>query len=242
MKRIMILGGTLEARRLADHAGAQGWCATLSLAGVTDATVVAKTTIPMRRGGFGGARGLADWITKNEITHLVDATHPYAARISASAAEAAAMTLITRLALLRPPWQPTAADNWREFDDWQSLAAALPCGARIFLTAGQDAIKAMADAAGHCTIIARALNNPVADNPAITFIASPPGKTVGDEKNLMRETEITHLVAKNSGGKASRAKIDAARDLGLPVFMLARPAPPPLPWYSNIDEMIEALS
>lgn len=245
MTRLLLLGGTLDARRLARQlAERPDLDATLSLAGVTSAPP--DPGIPMRIGGFGGAGGLAHYLHEQSVDWLVDATHPYAARISANAAEAAGRASVNRLALWRPPWQPEAGDDWQEFADWPALAAAIPKGARVFLAAGQDGIRALAPSpegpGPDATIIARALNRPVGTPSTVEFIRALPARTWQEEAALFEVQRISHVIAKNSGGTASRAKLDAARRLGLPVLMLARPAPPPGPLYPDAESLLAALT
>ena len=146
-EKILLLGGTREARMIAGLLAKRDDCtAILSLAGVTSSPP--DTGLEKRIGGFGGAEKMAAWMQDEAITTLIDATHPYAARISANAAWAAEKTGIRRLCLSRPQWEPEDGDQWQEFDDWSSLAAVIPDGARVFLTAGQDGITALSAAGG----------------------------------------------------------------------------------------------
>ncbi len=237
-RNILILGGTIEARRLADHAAKMGWPAVFSLAGVT--TTPVKTALPMRYGGFGGAKGLAQWMLSHAVTHLVDTTHPYAANISANAVEAARLTGIKRLTLWRPEWQAEAGDDWHQFATMDALFQAVPNSAHLFLAAGQEGIKALPQPP-RFQVTARALEQPDTAHP-ITFIKALPAANPDDEAVLFRDNHITHLAVKNAGGTASRAKLIAARQLGLPVLMLARPKPPPPPLFQTLDDMIHALS
>ena len=237
-QKILILGGTSEARRLADHAAKAGWSAVFSLAGVT--TTPFKTALPMRYGGFGGAKGLAEWIDAQAITHLVDTTHPYAATMSANAFEAAMLTGIKRLALWRPEWQAEAGDDWHQFATMDALFQEVPNNAHLFLAAGQEGIKALPQPP-RFQVTARALEQPDTAHP-ITFIKALPAADPDEEAVLFQAHHITHLAVKNAGGSASRAKLEAARQLGLPVLMLARPKPPLPPLFHTLDALISALS
>jgi precorrin-6A/cobalt-precorrin-6A reductase len=238
MERMLVLGGTREARVIASQLAGRPDCkATLSLAGVTAAPPDAE--VEMRIGGFGGAEGMAIWLEENAITTLVDATHPYASNISAHAALAAEKAGIRRLCLWRPAWKAAPDDNWQEYADWPDLISAIPDGASVFLTAGQEGIRAFGDET-RFDIVARALNNPK-DVAGFTFVSSLPGKDWEEEAALFRQHHITHLVAKNSGGISSWAKLVAARHLSVPVLLLARPEQPPPPLYEDADSLMKAL-
>jgi precorrin-6A/cobalt-precorrin-6A reductase len=239
MRRILLLGGTLEARQLAEGlAGRDDVKATISLAGVTGAPP--DFGLEKRVGGFGGISGLCNYITEEEIDVLIDATHPYAAQMSRHAAEAATKTGIARLCLSRPPWQAGEDDDWREFKTWDDLIAAIPPAARVFLAAGQDGLLAF-DRAREFSVLARALTRPEGLRDDITLLRSPPLESAEHEAALFEEHHISHLVCKNSGGTASSAKLAAARRLGLPVLMLARPQQVPGENFADVDAILKLI-
>ena len=237
-QHLLILGGTCEARQCADYAAEAGWTATFALAGVSASPK--PVPLPVRIGGFGGGAGLGAWMEAEGITHLVDATHPYAAKISANAAEAVALTGAKRLALYRPVWQAAAGDDWHEFADFPSLFAAIPQDAHLFLASGQAGLNALPKNQKFRTT-ARVLEPPKNLPKNVNVIRALPPADTEDEVALFQKHGITHLAAKNAGGQGAAAKLLAARQLGIPVFFLARPAPPPPPLFASVDALIEAL-
>jgi precorrin-6A/cobalt-precorrin-6A reductase len=225
--RILILGGTTEARQLAERlAGRMDFAVTLSLAGRTAAP--ARQAVPVRIGGFGGAEGLADYLAGERIEALIDATHPYAAVISANAAEAARQTGMPLLALRRSGWVPVAGDRWSEVADVVGAVSALgEASRRVFLALGRKEIAPFAAAPQHHYLVRSV--DPVVPPLAVPHAAYITGRGPFDETHermLLAQHRIDVIVAKNSGGAATYGKIVAARVLGLPVIMLRRPALP----------------
>lgn len=224
---MLILGGTTEASHLARLlAGDERFEPTLSLAGRTASP--RAQPLPVRSGGFGGVAGLETWLRDNEIAAVVDATHPYAAQISAHAV-AACTTLSTPLAsIVRAPWLREPDDKWIEVDTAQAAAHALgDKPARVFLSLGRQELGAFAAAPQHA-YIARTVDPPdnIALPPDIHFVHERgPFDAINEEAFLAREN-IALIVSKNSGGEATYAKIAAARRLKLPVVMIARPVKP----------------
>jgi precorrin-6A/cobalt-precorrin-6A reductase len=228
MRRILILGGTTEARQLAERLAARPELAvTLSLAGRTKAP--APAAVPTRTGGFGGAVGLAAHLAAARIDLLVDATHPYAAVISAHAAEAAAAAQIPLLALRRPVWIGTAGDRWREVADATEAVTALgEEPRRVFLALGRQELAPFARAPQHRYLV-RSIEPviPPLAVPHATYVLGRGPFREADESVLLAEHRVDVIVAKNSGGSATYGKISAARGLGIPVILLRRPALPP---------------
>jgi precorrin-6A/cobalt-precorrin-6A reductase len=231
--RLLLLAGTAEARVLAERlSGTPGLTITASLAGVTSdpAPIAAET----RRGGFGGAAGLADYLATHAIAAVIDATHPFAAQVAANTALACTATATPRLRLIRPPWQPEG--DWRIVPDLAAAAAALPARAHALLTTGRKEIAPFA-ARTDLACLLRSIE-PVADLPPhITQLTARPPFMLDADLALMRGRAITHLVSKNAGGPG-RAKIDAATRLGLPILMVERPAPPPGPTVETIEAAV----
>ncbi|MCD0448829.1 cobalt-precorrin-6A reductase [Actinocorallia sp. API 0066] len=226
MRSVLVLGGTGEARRLADALSAVPRLRTVSsLAGR-----VARPALPsgeVRTGGFGGPEGLAAWLAAERIDLLVDATHPFASGMTASAAEAASRTGVPLLVLRRPGWEPVPGDRWRWASDVAEAARALPgLGHRVFLTTGRQTISAFAHL-DDLWFLARSVDPPAPPLPRNLRTVLDRGPfTLDGELGLMREHAIDVLVTKDSGGPMTSAKLAAARALGVPVLLVRRP---PLP-------------
>jgi len=224
MMRVLVLGGTYEASKLAHLlAEARGISATMSFAGRTKAIVAPP--IPYRIGGFGGVEGLLEYLKVEGIDVLVDATHPFAEQISSSALVAAKRAKIPLAILSRPPWVRTVQDNWIDAADMATAADVLGHEPkRVFLTIGRLQLEVFTKAPQHFYLI-RTIE-PVAVSPRLPNHRVIHGRgpfAVEMEEKLLREESIDRLVTKNSGGEAAFAKILAARNLGLPVIMVARP-------------------
>ncbi|TJZ92503.1 cobalt-precorrin-6A reductase [Paracoccus gahaiensis] len=224
MTRVLLLGGTTEASRLALLLAAAGVDAVFSYAGRTAAPVAQP--LPLRIGGFGGPAGLARYLQGERITHLIDATHPFAAQISHNAQAASTAQGVPLLALQRPEWQAGPDDLWTRVPDIGGAVAALPVTpARVFLAIGKQTLAPFAPLP-HDWLL-RLVDPPEAlPLPrAQVVIARGPFTAEGD-RALMQAHRITHLVAKNSGGAGASGKLQAARDLGVRVVMIDRPALP----------------
>jgi precorrin-6A/cobalt-precorrin-6A reductase len=227
--RILILGGTGEARELAAMLVAAGTDVLSSLAGrVRDPRLPQG---PVRIGGFGGADGLTAFLEAEGITAVVDATHPFASGITANAAQAATWASVPLLVLRRPEWDRDPA--WETVADIHAAAAAVESwpGQAVFLTTGRRDLAAFAGDDGHHFLV-RTVDPPDGPVPArMTLIMDRGPYTVDGETALMREHGIGLLVTKNSGGPMTAAKLQAARDLGVQVVMVQRP---PLPAGSTV--------
>jgi precorrin-6A/cobalt-precorrin-6A reductase len=226
MKRILILGGTTESRRLAERLASRSDLAVmLSLAGRTAAP--AAQPVPIRVGGFGGAAGLAAFLEAQAIDVLIDATHPYAVQISANAVEAAARARVPLLALERPAWEPVDGDCWIEVADMPAAVTALgSTPRRVFLALGRNELRPFESAPRHFYLI-RSVDpvEPPLAVPQAEYLTGRGPFDEADEHALLVQHRIDVIVAKNSGGTATYGKIAAARRLDLPVIVLRRPAP-----------------
>jgi precorrin-6A/cobalt-precorrin-6A reductase len=239
MQRILILGGTMEARRLAERLAERVDVAvTVSLAGRT--TAPAAHAVPVRIGGFGGAEGLGQYLSAERVDALVDATHPYAAIISANAADAAAATRVPLLALRRPPWVALAGDRWIEVSDAAAAVQALgEAPRRVFLALGKGEIGTFARAPQHYYLVrsVEPVDPPLAV-PHASYVTGRGPFTEADDRALLAGHAIDLVVAKNSGGTATYGKIAAARALGLPVILLRRPTLPEVPTVATIEDAL----
>ena len=202
----------------------------------------ADQPLPTRIGGFGGVSGLVDYIRREGITHIIDATHPFAAEMSRNAVAACAETGTPLIALERMPWDRTQGDNWIEVADVNAAAAALPdAAARVFLAIGRQHIAPFAGKPQH-TYTLRFVDPPEAPLPfAAEVIVSRGPFTLAGELEMIRMRGIAWIVARNSGGEGARAKIDAARMLGVPVIMISRPKLPERPRVESVTDVMQWL-
>jgi precorrin-6A/cobalt-precorrin-6A reductase len=235
--RVLLLGGTGEARRLAQRLVDDGVAVVSSLAGR-----VADPVLPpgeVRVGGFGGAEGLAAWLREHAVTVVVDATHPFAAGMTANAAQAAALTGVPLLRLQRPGWTPRPGDDWRRVGSLAAAAAAVEGAACVFVTTGRQGLAAFAGLTARCVV--RSVDPPDPPLPARTTVVLARGPfTVEEERALMTEHGVDVVVTKDSGGHLTEAKLTAARELGIPVVLVRRPpVPPGVAVVATVDEARE---
>src|SRR5712691_12793264 len=227
MKRVLILGGTGEAAKLAVQAALlQGVEVITSLAGRTRHPVTPAGRV--RIGGFGGEAGLVDYMREQRIALLIDATHPFAAHISFHAAIAAHACGLPYLLLVRPPWEPVEGDRWITVESIAAAVAVLPSVTqRVFLTTGRQDLAAFAPLKD-LWFLMRMIDPPTSNTPVPqgTLVLERGPFTLEDERELLKTYAIGVIVSKNSGGDATYAKIRAARELALPVVMVQRPLMP----------------
>ena len=234
---MLLLGGTGEARRLAQRLVDDGVAVVSSLAGR-----VADPLLPpgdVRIGGFGGAAGLVAWLQEHPVAAVVDATHPFAAGMTAHAAQASAVTGVPLLRLQRPGWSPSPGDDWRWVDSLPAAADAVAGFGHVFLTTGRQGLAAFAGLSAHCVV--RSVDPPDPPLPARTTVVLARGPfTVDEERALMTEHGVDVVVTKDSGGHMTEAKLAAARELGIPVVLVRRPpVPPGIPVVATLDEARE---
>ncbi|WAH58217.1 cobalt-precorrin-6A reductase [Pseudomonas silvicola] len=220
MRRILLLGGVTEALAIARTLGPAH---IYSLAGV--GRVPTDLRCQVRVGGYGGADGLASFIRTEGIGLLIDATHPYAAQISANAVAAARAAGIECWALRRPAWHPQAGDDWREFDDWPALIRALAPFKRPLFTLGREPLHYLDDIPPEQFWTLRALES-CPGNERCEVIGARGPFALEDERALFQRRRIDVLISKNSGSAATEPKLQVARELAIPVLVLKRPTLP----------------
>jgi len=236
--RVLILGGTTEARELGLALKGRDLVVTVSLAGRTAAP--AAQAVPVRRGGFGGAEGLAQYLRDHNIGYLVDATHPYADTMSLNAIRAASQTNTPLLALRRPPWIAMDRDLWIDVADAEGAVRALgEDPKRVFLAVGRQELAPFSAAPQHHYIV-RSVDpvEPPLDVPHAHYILARGPFTEPEDRSVFESFCVNAIVAKNSGGEATYSKIAAARSLGIPVFMLKRPTVPDCPSVATVAEAV----
>ena len=231
--QVLVLGGTAEARRLAEALVAAGVDVLSSLAGRTADPLLPPGEV--RIGGFGGAEGLAEWLRAHPVRAVVDATHPFAATMTAHAVEAAAATGTPYLRLQRPGWRSQPGDDWRWVGSLEEAAEAVAGFAHVFVTTGRTGLGAFAGL--NREVLVRSVDPPEQPLPPRTTVVLERGPfTVDDELALMREHAVDVVVTKDSGSHLTEAKLTAARQLGVPVVVVRRP---PLPAGLPVVETVE---
>ena len=237
--RILVLGGSSEASVLARALAARAdLAATLSLAGRT--IHPAASPLPARVGGFGGVKGLIGYLKAERIDAVIDATHPFAAQMKRHAAEACAATGTSLCAFSRAPWLAGEGDAWIEVEDAPAAARALGDEPRrVFLAIGRQLANAFGGPSPHHFVL-RAIDAPAPDALPVSLdlvLARGPF-AFADEIALLREKRIDVVVSKNAGGEATRAKIDAARELRLPIVMIRRPPAPERAVFETLEDVL----
>ncbi|MFK7938011.1 MAG: cobalt-precorrin-6A reductase [Roseovarius sp.] len=234
---VLLLAGTGEAVRIAGACHVKGIPTIASLAGATRNP--AALSVPTRHGGFGGDAGFEAFLSAEKITTVMDATHPYAHRISQRTARICAQRGIPYCQFLRPPWTPEPQDRWTELASEAEAAEHIEPGACVFLATGRQTLDKFAGLS-ECRLICRQIDPPEGPFPFPNgrFLVGRPPFTVQDEAELFAKLGVDWLVVKNAGGAASFTKLIAARLLGLRVAMIARPAQPSGPKVQTIDDAV----
>jgi precorrin-6A/cobalt-precorrin-6A reductase len=222
---VLVLAGTSEATELARRLYERGLSVVSSLAGVTTAAVARPGAV--RVGGFGGVEGLVAYLRGSAIDAVVDATHPFAAVMPFHVAAAAAATGTPHVRLLRPPWCRREGDRWIDVAGMAEAAAAVVTagGRRVFLATGRQQIDAFRQSPGPWFLV-RSIEPVGQPLPSSLEIRARGPFTLDGERRLLLDHQIDTVVAKNAGGTATVAKLDAARELGVRVIMVVRPPQP----------------
>ncbi|MFM0237614.1 cobalt-precorrin-6A reductase [Paraburkholderia phytofirmans] len=236
MKRILLLGGTGDALRIARQLGPEHVYSLAGLGKVPD-----DLACTLRVGGFGGSEGMARYIADEDIDLVIDATHPYAAQISANAAQASRAAHVPYWALHRPAWQPQAGDDWRMVGDWRELTDALAPFRKPLFTLGREPLAHLDEIPAHQFWVVRCLEAHE-DTARARILAARGPFTLEGERALFALQAFDVVVSKNSGGQATEAKLEVARERGLPVVMLRRPELPAAEReFENVADLLDAL-
>ncbi|WDR06590.1 cobalt-precorrin-6A reductase [Devosia rhodophyticola] len=237
--KILILGGTGEARALAEALIGLRHDVTTALAGRTQSPLPIPGNI--RTGGFGGAEGLREFIVSEGFDHIFDATHPYAEQISRNAILATQSAGRPLVRLLRPAWEEQPGADWLRVADAGAAAVSLPSGAMALLTTGHRGLEDFLSRE-NCMFVLRLIEKPEAVLPDnVRLVIARPPYSVEEESALMRTHAITHLVTKNSGGAQTTAKLVAAQRLGVKIVVIDRPQYDPGVEVTNVADALKAL-
>lgn len=235
-RRILILAGTAEARDLADALVKLGHDVTSSFAGVTQDPLLPAGRI--HRGGFGGVDGLRSFIAAEGISLVIDATHPFAAQMSAQAHAACAAEGMSLMRLERPEWRSQEGDRWTVAADMAQAVALIPAQSHVLVTTGRKGLAGLF-ARTDLTGLVRAIEKPSETlPPGWSLLLDRPPYKADSEQRLMEVEGISCLLTKNAGGGSTAAKLAAARALGLPVVMIARPLKPPCQTFASVAEAL----
>lgn len=234
---ILLLAGTGEAKRIAWGLSDSGLSVVASLAGAT--RTPEPLPVPTRVGGFGGEAGFRAFLHDTNVTAVLDATHPFASRITDRSARVCADLGLPYLQVLRPPWTPQKNDKWQMIDTPAEAAAMIPSTATVFLATGRQTAGQFANLEGR-RVLLRVIDPPTSVFPfeGGEFVIARPPFTQAREGELFDALGVTHLVVKNAGGEGGRSKLDAARALTLPVVMLNRPQMPDVPRAETVPDAI----
>ncbi|MHA7851656.1 cobalt-precorrin-6A reductase [Roseovarius sp.] len=219
---LLLLAGTGEAQMIARELAAEGSAAIASLAGATRAPK--PTGLPTRIGGFGGTEGFRAYLTDAGISAVLDATHPFAHRISARSARICHELGLPYCQVLRPAWEPETGDDWTMLDHEEQAADHVAPGSTVFLATGRQTLARFANLSS-CRLICRQIDPPEAPFPFPNgeFLIGRPPFAIADEINTFSRLGVDWLIVKNAGGEVPRTKLHAARQLAIPVIMLNRP-------------------
>lgn len=221
---VLILAGSGEARHIAQHCADHNISALASLSGATRQP--GGLALPTRHGGFGGADGFRNYLKNHDIKAIVDATHPFASKITRRSFDICQEMTVPLLRFDRPEWEPRKGDHWVTLADESEAENHIATGAIVFLATGRQSLPKFVNLS-HARLICRQIDPPAAKFPWSNgqYLLGRPPFSISSEEALFKRLGVDVLVVKNAGGLASRSKLDAARILGISVLMIARPAP-----------------
>lgn len=234
---LLLLAGTGEAKQIAWGLSDSGRPVVASLAGATRSPD--PLPVPTRIGGFGGEAGFRTYVASHGITAVLDATHPFAVRITTRTARICRDMGLPYCHVLRPGWAAGPGDDWIWVKTPADVGEHIPSDAVVFLATGRQSLPEYAGLAAK-RILARMIDPPSAPMPIAggEFIIGRPPFSEADETALFEALQVSHLVVKDAGGRGGRAKLDAARRLGVPVILIARPAMPPADRVENMEDAL----
>lgn len=234
---LLLLAGTGDAKRIGARLADANIRTIASLAGATRSPEM--LSVPTRVGGFGGESGFRKYLSANGITAVLDATHPFATKITNRTAKVCKDLGLPHLYYLRPPWEAAKDDNWKMINSEEDAAAHIPMSATVFLGTGRQSLSLFANLEGR-RVICRQIDPPTAPFPfeGGEFLIGRPPFPVAREKELFSALGINWIVVKNAGGQASRTKLIAAAELSIPVLMIKRPPPPLCKKVDSVDDAI----
>lgn len=233
---ILIFGGTFEAVELANALVERGHKVTTSLAGRTGEPKKPAGKLVM--GGMGGADGIVAYLSEHKVEHVIDATHPFAQGISGHILAATTRAGIPLIRFVRPPFDEPDDSAWWRVDSAEEAAEKLPIGATVFLTLGRQTLDPFLQRKDAHYVL-RAIEKPEADLPDnFSVVLARPPFSRAEELSLMRRERITHLIAKDSGGEMTSAKLEAAFMLNIQIIMINRPTQPDAPSVHTIADVL----
>ena len=239
--KVLLLAGTSEAAEIAAAlVGRRDVAVQASMAGATRAP--RDLGVPMRLGGFGGEDAFRDYLTEQGIEIVVDATHPFATRISTRTAKVCAEMGVGYVLVQRPGWTPQAGDRWHFVDTMEQIRKIVPPASRVFLATGRNTLQKF-EILNDCRILCRVIDPPRDPFPFAhgRFVVGRPPFSVAQEIAFFTQERIDWIVVKNSGGSRSESKLVAARQLGLPVILINRTPPPDCTVVETVDDCLRWL-
>lgn len=225
MDHVLLLAGSGEARQLAGAIAGAGE-RRLTVSYVLPPRVARDLPGETRIGGFGGDAGFRAYLAAEGVSHVVNATHPFAAQITDRTAAICGALGVPQVRVLRPAWVADVGDDWTHVRNINGLEGVIPAGSQVFVAAGRESLSAFEG--GQSRVWCRQLDAPQDPYPYPNgdWVVGRPPFSVDAERALFARLGVTHLVVKNAGGAASRTKLDAARLLGIRVVLIARPEQP----------------